>query len=67
MRAWAPDQHGFFAFVLAGDGFLVGNDGTRHEFAPGGVIALPGSWSGIWDIRRPFRAFCVRSTPAPQA
>ena len=64
---WACDEHGFFAFVLAGDGFLVGNDGTRHEFTPGGVIALPGSWSGTWDIRRPFRAFCVRSTPAPQA
>ena len=64
---WAPDQHGFFAIVLTGDGFLVDNDGTRHEFTPGGVIALPGSWSGTWDIRRPFRAFCVRSTPAPQA
>jgi uncharacterized cupin superfamily protein len=64
---WAPDRHGFFAFVLAGDGFLVEGDGTRHEFTPGGVIALPGSWSGTWDIRRPFRAFCVRSTPAPQA
>jgi uncharacterized cupin superfamily protein len=64
---WAPDQHGFFAFVLAGDGFLVEGDGTRHEFTPGGVIALPGSWSGTWDIRRPFRAFCVRSTPAPRA
>jgi uncharacterized cupin superfamily protein len=63
---WAADQHGFFAFVLAGDGFLVDNDGTRHEFAPGGVIALAGSWSGTWDIRRPFRAFCVRSTPAPR-
>jgi uncharacterized cupin superfamily protein len=64
---WAPDQHGFFAFILAGDGFLVDNDGTRHEFTPGGVIALPGGWSGTWDIRRPFRAFCARSTPAPQA
>ena len=64
---WAPDQHGFFAFVLAGDGFLVEGDGTRHEFTPGGVIALPGGWSGTWDIRRPLRAFCVRSTPAPQA
>ena len=64
---WATDQHGFFAFVLAGDGFLVDSDGTRHEFTPGGVIALPGSWSGTWDIRRPFRAFCVRSTPAPRA
>ena len=64
---WAPDQHGFFAFVLAGDGFLVGNDGTRHEFTPGGVIALPGNWSGTWDIRHAFRACCVRSTPAPPA
>ncbi|MGD0069548.1 MAG: cupin domain-containing protein [Streptosporangiaceae bacterium] len=64
---WAPDHHGFFAFVLAGDGSLVDDDGTRHEFSPGGVIALPGSWSGTWDIRRPLRAFCVRSTPAPQA
>jgi uncharacterized cupin superfamily protein len=61
------DGHGFFAFVLAGEGFLVDTDGTRHEFTPGGVIALPGSWSGTWDIRRPFRAFCVRSTPAPSA
>jgi uncharacterized cupin superfamily protein len=64
---WAADQHGFFAFVLAGGGFLVDNDGSRHEFTPGGVIALPGSWSGTWDIRRPWRAFCVRSTPAPAA
>jgi uncharacterized cupin superfamily protein len=62
---WAPDQHGFFAFVLDGDGFLVRGDGTRHEFTPGSVIALPSGWSGSWDIRRPFRAFCVRSTPAP--
>jgi uncharacterized cupin superfamily protein len=64
---WAPGQPGFFAFVLAGDGFLVEGDGTRREFTPGGVIALPSSWSGTWDIRRPFRAFCVRSTPAPPA
>jgi len=64
---WAPDQHGFFAFVLDGDGFLVRGDGTRHEFTPGSVIALPSGWSGSWDIRRPFRAFCVRSTPAPPA
>jgi uncharacterized cupin superfamily protein len=63
----APGDHGFFAFVLAGDGFLVGDDGTRHDFSPGGVIALPGGWSGGWDIRSPFRAFCVRSTPAPPA
>ena len=64
---WAPEQHGFFAFVLAGDGFLVHDDGTRDEFTPGSVIALPAGWSGTWDIRRPFRAFCVRSTPAPPA
>ena len=64
---WAPDGHGFFAFVLAGDGFLVSDDGTRHDFSPGGVIALPSGWSGGWDIRSPFRAFCVRSTPAPPA
>jgi uncharacterized cupin superfamily protein len=64
---WDPDGHGFFAFVLAGDGFLVDNDGTRHEFTPGGVIALPSGWSGTWDIRQPLRAFCVRSTPAPRA
>ena len=64
---WAPDDHGFFAFVLAGDGFLVSDDDTRHDFSPGDVIALPSGWSGGWDIRRPFRAFCVRSTPAPPA
>lgn len=63
---WASDQHGFFAFVLDGDGFLVDDDGTRHEFTPGGVIALPGGWSGTWDIRRRLRAFCVRSTPRRQ-
>jgi uncharacterized cupin superfamily protein len=63
----APDGHGFFAFILAGDGFLVGGDGSRRELSPGGVIALPSGWSGTWDIRRPFRAFCVRSTPAPPA
>jgi uncharacterized cupin superfamily protein len=64
---WAPDGHGFFAFILGGDGFLVGSDGSRRELSPGGVIALPSGWSGTWDIRRPFRAFCVRSTPAPPA
>jgi uncharacterized cupin superfamily protein len=64
---WDPDGHGFFAFVLAGDGFLVDNDGTRHEFTPGGVIALPSGWSGTWDIRQPLRAFCVRAAPAPRA
>jgi uncharacterized cupin superfamily protein len=63
----APDGHGFFAFILAGDGFLVGGDGSRRELSPGGVIALPSGWSGTWDIRRPLRAFCVRSTPAPPA
>jgi uncharacterized cupin superfamily protein len=62
-----PDEHGFFAFVLAGDGFLVDADGTRHELTPGSVIALPSGWSGTWDIRRTLRAFCVRSTPAPPA
>jgi uncharacterized cupin superfamily protein len=64
---WAPGENGFFAFVLTGDGFLVLGDGSRHEFTPGSVIALPGGWSGRWDIRHPFRAFCVRSTPAPPA
>jgi uncharacterized cupin superfamily protein len=65
--SWAPEEHGFFAYVLAGDGLLVDADGTRREFGPGSVIALPSGWSGGWDIRRPFRAFCVRSTPAPSA
>jgi uncharacterized cupin superfamily protein len=64
---WASDGHGFFAFILAGDGFLVGSDGSRRELSPGGVIALPSGWSGAWDIRRSFRAVCVRSTPAPPA
>jgi uncharacterized cupin superfamily protein len=63
----APDGHGFFAFVQAGDGFLVDGDGSRREFAPGSVLALPSGWSGTWDIRRSLRAFCVRSTPAPSA
>jgi uncharacterized cupin superfamily protein len=62
---WASGQHGFFAFVLAGDGFLAGDDGTRHDLTPGSVIALPSGWSGTWDIRRTFRVFCVHSTPAP--
>ena len=65
--AWVPDEHGFFAFVLAGDGFLVEDDGTRRELTPGSVIALPSGWSGAWDIRSTLRAFCVRSTPAPPA
>jgi uncharacterized cupin superfamily protein len=63
----APDEHGFFAFVQAGDGFLVESDGTRIELTPGSVIALPSGWSGSWDIRRRLRAFCVRSTPATPA
>jgi uncharacterized cupin superfamily protein len=65
--AWVPDEHGFFAFVLAGDGFLVEDEGTRRELTPGSVIALPSGWSGAWDIRSTLRAFCVRSTPAPPA
>ena len=64
---WAADGHGFFAFILDGDGLLVGSDGSRRELSPGGVLALPSGWSGTWDIRRPLRAFCVRSTPAPPA
>jgi uncharacterized cupin superfamily protein len=65
--SWAADEHGFFAFVLDGDGFLVEGDGTRRELTPGSVIALPGGSSGTWDIRRTLRAFCVRSTPAAPA
>lgn len=64
---WTPHDHGFFGYVLAGDGFVVGGDGTRHELTPGGVVALPSGWSGTWDIRSTLRAFCVRSTPAPPA
>jgi uncharacterized cupin superfamily protein len=63
----APDEHGFFAVVLAGDGSLVEGDGTRRELAPGSVIALPSGWSGSWDIRHSWRALCVRSTPATPA
>jgi uncharacterized cupin superfamily protein len=62
---WAADEHGFFAFVLAGDGFLADSDGVRHELTPGSAIALPSGWSGTWDIRHTIRAFCVRTTPAP--
>ena len=65
--SWAADEHGFFAFVLDGDGFLVEGDGTRLELTPGSVIALPSGWSGTWGIRRSLRAFCVRSTPAAPA
>jgi uncharacterized cupin superfamily protein len=65
--SWAADEHGFFAFVLDGDGFLVEGDGTRRELTPGSLIALPSGWSGTWDIRRALRAFCVRSTPAAPA
>ena len=63
----APDEHGFFAYVLAGDGSLVEGDGTRRELTPGSVIALPSGWSGSWDVRRSWRAFCLRSTPAAPA
>jgi uncharacterized cupin superfamily protein len=62
--AWAPDGHAFFAVVLAGDGFLTDDDGTRHELAPGTALALPSGWSGTWDIRQAVRMFCVRATPA---
>jgi uncharacterized cupin superfamily protein len=62
-----PDGHGLFAYIAAGQGFLVDDDGSRHELSPGGVVALPSGWSGTWDIRRTVRAFCVRSTPAPPA
>ena len=64
---WASGEHGFFAYVLAGDGSLADHDGTRHELTPGSVVALPAGWSGTWDIRRTVRAFCVRSSPAPPA
>ena len=64
---WAPDGHGFFAYILAGDGTRIDDDGTRRDFSHGGVIALPSGWSGTWDIRHRLRAFCVRSTPAPPA
>ena len=67
LYTWVPDDHGLFAYVLGGDGFLIENDGTRHVITPGSAIALPSGWSGTWDIRRPLRAFCVRSTPAPPA
>ena len=62
--AWAPDGHAFFAVVLAGDGFLIDDDGTRHELTPGTALALPSGWSGTWDIREAVRMFCVRATPA---
>ena len=64
---WAPDGHGFFAFIVDGDGSLVDDDGTRRELSPGGVIALPTGWSGTWDVRRTLRVLWVRSTPAPPA
>ena len=64
---WPRGDHGFFAFVLAGDGFLVDDGGTQHEVTPGSVLALPSGWSGTFDIRHAVRAFCVRSTPASSA
>ena len=64
---WARGDHGFFAFILAGDGVLVDDDGTRHEVTPGSVLALPSGWSGTCDIRHAVRAFCVTATPAPPA
>jgi uncharacterized cupin superfamily protein len=63
----APDGHGLFTYIVDGDGSLVGDDGSTHELSPGGVIAVPGGWSGAWDIRRTMRAFRVRSAPAPPA
>jgi uncharacterized cupin superfamily protein len=63
----APDGHGLFTYIVDGDGSLVGDDGSTHELSPGSVIAVPGGWSGAWDIRRTMRAFRVRSTPAPPA
>jgi uncharacterized cupin superfamily protein len=65
--AWAPDEHGFFAVVLAGGGFLTDDDGTLHELTPGTALALPGGWSGTWDIRQALRMFCVSATPAQPA
>jgi uncharacterized cupin superfamily protein len=62
-----PDGHALVTFILAGDGSLVEDDGTRHELTAGSVVALPSGWSGTWDIRHAVRAFCVRSTPAPPA
>ena len=47
--------------------FMVNCPLLAYELTPGSVIALPSSWSGTWDIRHTFRAFCVRSTPAPPA
>jgi uncharacterized cupin superfamily protein len=62
---WDPQEHGFFFYVLAGDGVLTGADGTVHELTPGCAVALPRGWSGTEDVRTTLRAFCVRSTPAP--
>jgi uncharacterized cupin superfamily protein len=65
--AWAPDGPAFFAVVLAGDGALIDDGGTRHELTPGTALALPSGWSGTWDIRQAVRMFCVSATPAPPA
>jgi uncharacterized protein len=37
--------------VLAGDGTLTEEDGTRHELTPGAFIVMEAGARGTWEIR----------------
>lgn len=51
--------------VIAGDGTLIEEDGTRHALRPGALVVMPAGARGTWEIRETLvKSYTITQVPA---
>ena len=59
--AWPSSKDGIgeLMHVVAGHGWIIDADGTRHEIRPGVTRYVPDGWSGRWEVDETVRKVYV--------
>jgi uncharacterized cupin superfamily protein len=62
--AWPSSKDGISELMhfVAGHGWIIDADGSRHEIQPGMVRYFPDGWSGHWEVDRTVRKVYVITT-----
>lgn len=51
--------------MIAGDGTLIEEDGTRHALTPGALVVMPAGARGTWEIRETLvKSYTITQVPA---
>ena len=66
--AWPSSKDGISELMhfVAGHGWIIDADGSRHEIRPGVVRYFPDGWSGRWEVDETVRKLYVITTTRPR-